>query len=80
MYSCTRASRAPAESVLGMIASHTVASPAACAAVSTSNRNFEGRQGAGARTMLASPATAAACAVAGHVSAAGFAGRGREVA
>ena len=37
-------------------------------AVSTSNRNFEGRQGAGARTMLASPATAAACAVAGCVA------------
>jgi len=36
-------------------------------AVSTSNRNFEGRQGSGARTMLASPATAAACAVAGAV-------------
>ncbi|MEM1184247.1 MAG: 3-isopropylmalate dehydratase large subunit [Planctomycetota bacterium] len=36
-------------------------------AVSTSNRNFEGRQGAGARTMLASPRTAAACAVAGEV-------------
>ena len=31
-------------------------------AVSTSNRNFEGRQGAGARTLLASPLTAAACA------------------
>ncbi len=37
-------------------------------AVSTSNRNFEGRQGAGARTLLASPETAAACAVTGHVA------------
>jgi 3-isopropylmalate/(R)-2-methylmalate dehydratase large subunit len=36
-------------------------------AVSTSNRNFEGRQGRGGRTMLASPLTAAAAAVAGHV-------------
>jgi 3-isopropylmalate/(R)-2-methylmalate dehydratase large subunit len=34
-------------------------------AVSTSNRNFEGRQGKGARTILVSPATAAATAVAG---------------
>ena len=32
--------------------------------VSTSNRNFEGRQGVGARTLLASPLTAAACAIA----------------
>lgn len=37
-------------------------------AVSTSNRNFEGRQGLGGRTLLASPATAAACAIAGEVA------------
>jgi len=37
-------------------------------AVSTSNRNFEGRQGKGARTFLASPLTAAASAVAGVVA------------
>jgi 3-isopropylmalate/(R)-2-methylmalate dehydratase large subunit len=36
--------------------------------VSTSNRNFEGRQGIGARTVLASPLTAAASAVHGHVA------------
>ncbi|MDB6047157.1 MAG: isopropylmalate isomerase [Gammaproteobacteria bacterium] len=36
--------------------------------VSTSNRNFEGRQGVGARTLLASPLTAAACAVRGRVT------------
>jgi 3-isopropylmalate/(R)-2-methylmalate dehydratase large subunit len=37
-------------------------------AVSTSNRNFEGRQGKGSRTFLASPLTAAACAVTGQVT------------
>jgi 3-isopropylmalate/(R)-2-methylmalate dehydratase large subunit len=36
--------------------------------VSTSNRNFEGRQGVGARTLLASPAAAAAAAVRGRVT------------
>ena len=35
-------------------------------AASTSNRNFEGRQGRGGRTHLVSPAVAAATAVAGH--------------
>jgi 3-isopropylmalate/(R)-2-methylmalate dehydratase large subunit len=36
--------------------------------VSTSNRNFEGRQGPGSRTLLASPLTAAACAVRGRIT------------
>jgi 3-isopropylmalate/(R)-2-methylmalate dehydratase large subunit len=38
------------------------------AAVSTSNRNFEGRQGPGGRTFLASPLTAAAAALAGAIA------------
>ncbi len=42
----------------------TLAPQERCA--STSNRNFEGRQGAGGRTHLVSPAVAAATAVAGH--------------
>ena len=37
-------------------------------AVSTTNRNFEGRQGPGGRTLLASPLTAAAAAVSGRVT------------
>jgi 3-isopropylmalate/(R)-2-methylmalate dehydratase large subunit len=37
-------------------------------AVSTSNRNFEGRQGKGSRTLLASPLTAAAAAVTGRIT------------
>ncbi len=36
--------------------------------VSTSNRNFEGRQGRGGRTFLASPLTAAATAIEGHIA------------
>jgi 3-isopropylmalate/(R)-2-methylmalate dehydratase large subunit len=42
--------------------------PAGQYAVSTSNRNFEGRQGVGARTLLVSPLTAAASAVQGRIA------------
>ncbi|MCM4163050.1 MULTISPECIES: 3-isopropylmalate dehydratase large subunit [unclassified Arenibacter] len=42
--------------------------PAGKYAVSTSNRNFEGRQGPGSRTLLASPLVAAAAAVTGMVT------------
>lgn len=42
--------------------------PAGKLAVSTSNRNFEGRQGPGSRTLLASPLMAAAAAVTGKVT------------
>jgi 3-isopropylmalate/(R)-2-methylmalate dehydratase large subunit len=42
--------------------------PAGKYCISTSNRNFEGRQGAGARTLLASPLTAAAAAITGEIT------------
>lgn len=42
--------------------------PAGKRVASTSNRNFVGRQGKGSRTHLMSPATAAACAITGHIT------------
>ena len=50
------------------LAMNNDAVPSGRLCVSTSNRNFEGRQGIGARTILASPMTAAASAIAGCVA------------
>ena len=50
------------------LAMHDDKIPAGKYSVSTSNRNFEGRQGPGARTLLASPLVAAAAAVTGVIT------------
>ena len=58
---------APGCSMCVALGEDRVASGARCA--STTNRNFEGRQGVGARTHLVSPPVAAASAVAGRLAA-----------
>ncbi|RRH82799.1 3-isopropylmalate dehydratase large subunit [Variovorax beijingensis] len=58
--------REPGCSMCAAVNSDRVAPGSRC--VSTSNRNFEGRQGPGARTHLASPAVAAAAAIAGELT------------
>jgi 3-isopropylmalate/(R)-2-methylmalate dehydratase large subunit len=50
------------------VAANGEAVPPGARCISTSNRNFIGRQGKGARTHLASPAMAAAAAVTGRIT------------
>ena len=57
-----------ASSCSGCAAMNGDSVPSGMRAASTSNRNFEGRQGKGARTHLMSPAMVAAAAVTGHVT------------
>jgi 3-isopropylmalate/(R)-2-methylmalate dehydratase large subunit len=56
------------EGILDILTMNDDKVPAGKYAVSTSNRNFEGRQGPGSRTLLASPYTAAAAAVTGIIT------------